>query len=280
MRSFFLVCCLSCLLWSGLLAESVPVRAASGLPADRQAGLAVDLYCLRLGYPVIHSLEDHTDGSSFLVLKDGSRVPYTLPAGVDAPLDAVDVCASMAEVYPLEPERPAKPGTAGQLRSALLLQALYGQEPAAVAQSLQTAFVQANPVRLSLRAALALQKADAHLVLAVSRMPEIYSLLKPDRGFAWQEGGSSTPGPHAFGIAVDLSSDKAPDWRGSPQMPHPMQYTYPSAVVAAMEEQGFIWGGKWREYELMHFEYRPELIYKARILRAIEYLRQNTVTAP
>jgi len=63
-------------------------------------------------------------------------------------------------------------------------------------------------------------------------------------------------------------------------MPHPMQYTYPSAVVAAMEEQGFIWGGKWREYELMHFEYRPELIYKARILRAIGYLRQNTVTAP
>ena len=49
-------------------------------------------------------------------------------------------------------------------------------------------------------------------------------------------------------------------------MPHPLQKTYPAAIVKAFEDEGFIWGGKWHEYDLMHFEYRPELICKARIL--------------
>ena len=49
-----------------------------------------------------------------------------------------------------------------------------------------------------------------------------------------------------------------------------MQQSYPAAIVAAFEAEGFIWGGKWHEYDLMHFEYRPELICKARILRGLE----------
>ena len=36
---------------------------------------------------------------------------------------------------------------------------------------------------------------------------------------------------------------------------------------AAFEAEGFIWGGKWSEFDLMHFEYRPELILLARLAR-------------
>ena len=31
-----------------------------------------------------------------------------------------------------------------------------------------------------------------------------------------------------------------------------------------------IWGGKWHEYDLMHFEYRPEIMAKARVLHQLE----------
>ena len=31
-----------------------------------------------------------------------------------------------------------------------------------------------------------------------------------------------------------------------------------------------IWGGKWHEYDLMHFEYRPEIMAKAHLLRQLE----------
>ena len=39
------------------------------------------------------------------------------------------------------------------------------------------------------------------------------------------------------------------------------------AEVEAFEAEGFIWGGKWSEFDLMHFEYRPELILLARLAR-------------
>ena len=44
-----------------------------------------------------------------------------------------------------------------------------------------------------------------------------------------------------------------------------LQTAYPREIVAAFEAQGFIWGGKWYHYDIMHFEYRPELLAKARL---------------
>ena len=38
----------------------------------------------------------------------------------------------------------------------------------------------------------------------------------------------------------------------------------PQAIVAAFARQGFIWGGAWRHFDTMHFEYRPELLPLAR----------------
>ena len=40
----------------------------------------------------------------------------------------------------------------------------------------------------------------------------------------------------------------------------------PAEVVSIFERYGFIWGGQWRHYDGMHFEYRPELILYARIV--------------
>ena len=40
--------------------------------------------------------------------------------------------------------------------------------------------------------------------------------------------------------------------------------SYPEALVSAMEKHGFIWGGKWAHFDFLHFEYRPEIIIKAR----------------
>ena len=51
---------------------------------------------------------------------------------------------------------------------------------------------------------------------------------------------------------------------------HPLQQSYDSEIVRAFEAEGFIWGGKWHEYDLMHFEYRPEIIAKARVLHQLE----------
>ena len=37
-------------------------------------------------------------------------------------------------------------------------------------------------------------------------------------------------------------------------------------IQEIFEEEGFVWGGKWHLWDNMHFEYRPELILKSRVL--------------
>ncbi len=93
----------------------------------------------------------------------------------------------------------------------------------------------------------------------------------PEGGYYWRKiAGEDHLSPHSYGIALDVGVKKAPYWRWSRQMPHPLQAVYPTAIVAPLEEQGFIWGGKWHEYDLMHFEYRPELICKARMYQKLK----------
>ena len=295
MRQIFLLCCLLALYWpvsavgqdssapaestgeaaSAVAAVPAPVPSAT-MPAPPTIGETameeLDLYCLRLAYPAIVGMEDLPDGSRQLVFSSGARVPYRHAAvTADTPQDA-DVRASMAEIYPLEPARPAEGCTAGQVRSQTLLEALYGKSSADVAKQVQTAFVQGMPVRLSRPAALAVQKADAYLVLAVRKTPQLYFLLRPEHSLERRMRPNEPADPHCYGIALDCASDMAPYREEGQPAAHPLRQEYPSTIVAVMEQQGFVWGGKWTDYTFAHFEYRPELLCKAAILRAVAQL--------
>jgi hypothetical protein len=129
-------------------------------------------------------------------------------------------------------------------------------------------------VRLACAAAQALAEVGPALAAAARDTPSLAALLNPAGGFMWRNiAGEKRLSPHAFGIALDLSPDFAPYWRWSRRnryaevTPHPLQQEYPAAIVEAFEAHGFIWGGKWHEYDIMHFEYRPELVCKARARR-------------
>ena len=68
--------------------------------------------------------------------------------------------------------------------------------------------------------------------------------------------------PHAFGVAVDVHWHSDLDyWLDSPQHGgYRYHSVMPKEIVAVFERHGFIWGGKWRHFDGMHFEYRPELL--------------------
>ena len=34
--------------------------------------------------------------------------------------------------------------------------------------------------------------------------------------------------------------------------------------MEVFEKNNFVWGGKWGHFDILHFEYRPEIILKAR----------------
>ena len=76
---------------------------------------------------------------------------------------------------------------------------------------------------------------------------------------------------HAYGSAIDLlpkslggletywlwTANKTPDWWN---VPYEKRFHPPGEVIHAFESFGFVWGGKWRYFDTMHFEYRPEIL--------------------
>ena len=273
---------------------SPTVTAPADLPASLPAELAaelddtgrVDLYCLRRAYPQITGMTADAQGQ-WLVFADGRRVLYAAAPGYEASGGqesewVVNVRVSMAEPYPLEPERPETPlgVSPGRRRSYDLLQTLYGASPKAVGSHLVQARLNGQHLHLSPAAAQAMNRADAVLAPQTAYEPRLKTLLKMDGGFAWRRiAGENRLSPHAFGIAFDISPGIATYWRWSKLRPHPLQKSYPASIVAAFENEGFIWGGKWHEYDLMHFEYRPEIICKARVLLGQEHMPGSDTSA-
>lgn len=76
---------------------------------------------------------------------------------------------------------------------------------------------------------------------------------------------------HSWGLALDILpegwqqknlywnwlSEWNPDWM---LLPPDQQWMPPEPVVKIFERHGFVWGGKWLQWDNIHFEYRPELI--------------------
>lgn len=247
-----------------------------------------DLACLREAYPDdIRGAERDADGDIWLLTARGGRVLYgSEHEDVEhMSLNDCDVRASMAQPYPLDPDRPL-PGPderPGRMRSYPLLDALYGSGAEEVERSLEAVRLAGETALFSGRAgaAEALRRVAARLDELLARNPALRSYVLPLGGaFKWRViAGEKRLSPHSYGMAVDLDPDEGPYWRWSGDADPPARLSYPTAIVRIFEDNGFIWGGKWREYDLMHFEYRPEIICKARMaLQADEGKRPKLAT--
>lgn len=58
--------------------------------------------------------------------------------------------------------------------------------------------------------------------------------------------GSKELSTHAWGIAIDLNPHLGPFGKRCPE--------YPMVFVEAFERRNFIWGGRWRRPDCMHFQ--------------------------
>ena len=45
--------------------------------------------------------------------------------------------------------------------------------------------------------------------------------------------------------------------------------------MEVFERNNFIWGGKWGHFDILHFEYRPEIIIKAKYFASKEKKDEN-----
>ena len=95
---------------------------------------------------------------------------------------------------------------------------------------------------------------------ALDRLPDAdMRYLKPSAGtFNCRAiAGTADPSAHGYGIAIDINVSTSDYWRWSKTG---YRNRIPDKIVTIFETYGFIWGGKWKHFDTMHFEYRPELL--------------------
>lgn len=261
-------------------ASAAPSSGRLLQPAQLPAEAALDLRVLKMAYPeTVLGMERGASGKLKLVLADGTRLVYDdgAPRTQKQAEETPDIRTMLAQVYPLGPvtEQTARPQHGfdpGRHRVQAFFLALYGHNEAQVRKHCRTVTFDGHAALFSTRhgAADALARVWARLAPQVAAHPEWAPVLRPFGGtLCWRNIAATTRlSVHSFGAAIDLNEELA-YWLTDP---HPETVparvlAFPAEIVAAFEAEGFIWGGKWAAFDLMHFEYRPELLFKARLLR-------------
>lgn len=220
-----------------------------------------------------------------LQLETGVFVPWQAPprdardAGlfVDDPAeDETEEIPTLSDIYdppyvtgpivPIDTSDAGAPVDPGRARVEELFRATYGGKRMEVEPRLAKVRFFGLRYPFHERAAEALTRVVARLEAAVKADPKVLPFLKDIGGtFIWRTiKRSKRLSGHAFGIAIDLNVERSDYWRWT-YRGHPMVWKnrVPQAVVDAFEAEGFIWGGRWKHYDTMHFEYRPELLSPA-----------------
>ncbi|MFH1138179.1 MAG: M15 family metallopeptidase [Pseudomonadota bacterium] len=121
-------------------------------------------------------------------------------------------------------------------------------------------------------AADALTKVSLQLNALMQNDSKFKNFLFPLSGtFVWRKiAGTQRLSPHSWGIAIDINPKQNPYWRWSkkilPLEVESIRSNFPIKLINIFENNGFIWGGKWSHYDMMHFEYRPELLLYSKML--------------
>ncbi len=207
----------------------------------------------------------------YLIMKDNVRILYDdgKVKSFEEKLAQPDLEDMLSQVYPAGEFKEYKTDyDPGRFRVTAFFNRVYGGTSQQVQANLATVNFCGRKVQFNARngAAAALGRVGENLAALIRCKPELRQYLFPLGGSVNRRSiaGTNRPSPHSWGIAFDLNPRHGAYWRWqkSPTAASvlDLRRSYPQAIVEIFEAQGFIWGGKWSHYDLMHFEYRPELL--------------------
>lgn len=179
-------------------------------------------------------------------------------------LNAPDIDDMFFEAYVQGP--PARPpsGEPGRARYEPLFNAMYGDCSRGGVRLRRVAWMPHRHGGTVLFAtANGADRALEAVVRDLERLPpDMTRFLVPAGGTYNCRKIQGTPrrSMHAYGAAIDISTRYSDYWMWSGGEGAAWRNRIPMEVVEAFERHGFIWGGKWRHFDTMHFEYRPELL--------------------
>lgn len=196
-------------------------------------------------------------------LFQGNRLLIPQDKEVFSPIRLMDIFTPM---YPYEPIVASADG--GRNRPYLLFKACYGKNKEQIIKNLKVLIFFGTKVEFNIKNSAFFQlkavKKDLKLLIQYEKKLKKY-LLKASTFNYRNIRGTNDLSAHSFGIAIDLN----------PQLNHCYWLyhhqarelkDFPEQIVAIFEKHGFIWGGKWKHYDEMHFEYRPEFLQYQKLI--------------
>lgn len=192
-------------------------------------------------------------------------------------LENPDIEDVFSMVYPLENpiDKLYKNFDPGRVRIEKLFKMLYGSTEAEVLKNCVKVPFCGHKVLFNSKhgAAEALRLVGMELDILFNKNPELREFVVEIGGtFLWRNiAGTNRLSNHSFATSIDLNVKKSDYWRwngNETKLELFSRNQWPAQIVEIFEKHGFIWGGKWWHFDTMHFEYRPEIIAYAHIIRA------------
>ncbi len=234
-----------------------------------------DLLCIILAYnDYIKDVYKDGDGLIHLITRSNKKILYDDKKikSDEEKLNNPDLQDMLEDKYSLDSiECVVEDGkNPGRIRVYSLLNEVYGYSEVNVQNNLETiitpygtiSFNGENGAAKALKSALETAKSYEK-----GQNSKIIQFVLPIMGtFNYRYiQGTGRLSPHAFGIAIDLNKSNSDYWKWAKKEDASKRIaSYPKELVRAFEENGFIWGGKWAKFDILHFEYRPEIVLKAK----------------
>ena len=233
-----------------------------------------DILTLMLAYPeYIVGVEKSPDGLIYMVMKSGKKIVYDdgRQKTIEQKLDNPDLQDSMEQIYPLGvvTSLMEKDFDPGRIRVYSLLNEVYGGSRAVIEKNLKSVNAGYSNFQFNGNnaAAASLKAAMKEIANIPNNKGNIFGTLFPVNGtYNYRViQGTGRLSPHAYAIAIDLKSDPRDYWKWtSKEKGEKRLLSYPIAAVEIMEKYNFTWGGKWSHFDILHFEYRPEILLEAK----------------
>lgn len=261
----------------GSFSPEVLEKLALQFPENKS--MAADLAVIMTTYPGFCAGVELSPGRKlYLVMKNHAKIIYEAGRSKDfeEKLNKPDLKDMLDQLYqPGKDQEPFRPDyDPGRFRVDPFFKAVYGTTAAEVNANLVPVSFCGAKVMFNAQngAAQSLEKVGRELAALLLKRPHLRQYLFPLGGtFIWRDiAGTSRLSPHSWGIAVDLNPRQGSYWRNikiSGIQVEKLRNRYPLEIVELFEKHGFIWGGKWSHFDLMHFEYRPELLRKWQLVR-------------
>jgi len=233
-----------------------------------------DLLCLKMAYPeYIVGIEVKEDGKVYIVMKSGKKIIYDdkKQKSQEEKIANPDLQDMLEQIYPLTTTRKLmdKNFDPGRGRVYELMGEVYGSNEANIKKNLTNVAIGGRYCQFNKnnKAAEFLSAAIKEINELIKNNKQIAAFVYPTSGtFNFRRiAGTNRLSAHSYGIAIDLAGSKWDYWKwATAEQGQKRLSTYPKELVEVFEKNNFVWGGKWGHFDILHFEYRPEIILKAK----------------